>query len=407
MKDTERLNCTICGSSHAEELLSLNCATIDSSALYQNVRIHTCGNCGHIYNQLSHMDKQGLIQYYQHEYAPVNMASHHNKDNQSGTNIQFSTPWYAQLYTLMKPFVNPKDRVLDVGCAMGGYLNYLHQQGFDSLFGVDIVNLYVDYADKDAPFTIQTGNAESIPFDSLFFDCLVMDQVMEHLIEPRKAFIEARRVLRPGGILSIAVPDANRYKECFFFDFYWFILREHIQHFDIEHLKWLGATEGFELVCQERSNVPMMSESMILPNLNTVFRRSDDLRTTDVKNEYFDLRETIKDYIAEDSQRLNSKRELIEQIKKSQKLIYIWGIGREFLYLYEEAGLKQCNISALIDNNSYKQIHVTVGGKSIFAPSILEGAASDSALLITAVAHKNVIMKALDVIKYKGQIIAF
>jgi len=121
--------------------------------------------------------------------------------------------------------------------------------------------------------------------------------------------------------------------------------------------------------------------------------------------DYYGLQSTIKNYIACENNRLLKKREQILQIRQSQKQLYVWGIGREFLYLYEEAGLKQCNIEALIDNNPYKQSHVTVWGKPIAAPSILKRAASNSAILITAVAHKDVIIKALESIKYKGQII--
>ena len=56
----------------------------------------------------------------------------------------------------------------------------------------------------------------------------------------RRFFREAKRVLADDGYLCIGIPDASRYDKMYFFDFFWFLIREHIQHFDIEHLKLLA-----------------------------------------------------------------------------------------------------------------------------------------------------------------------
>jgi len=91
----------------------------------------------------------------------------------------------------------------------------------------------------------------------------------------------------------------------------------------------------------------------------------------------------------------------------SQKPLYVWGIGREFLYLYESAGLKNCSIVGLIDTNPYKQNAFSVDGKTIMNISVLEKATSNSALIIGAIAHTKQIKSALSEIGYCGQIIDF
>lgn len=92
-------------------------------------------------------------------------------------------------------------------------------------------------------------------------------------------------------------------------------------------------------------------------------------------------------------------------VVESQKSIYVWGIGREFLYLYESAGLKNCNIVGLIDANPYKQNTFSVHGKKIMDKSVLEKATSNSALIISAIAHTKQIKNALSEIGYCGQIV--
>jgi len=401
----EEMPCPLCKSLNVENILNLNCGGFDGSALYQNAVVNACVKCGHVYNQLSSQDVQGLIKYYNEEYAPLNMAAPDSVADRPGSASPFSTRRYTQLFNLIKPFTNRESHILDIGCAMGGFLDYLFHNGFRNLSGIDLTEKYIEHTSKQDRFTVKLGHAESIPFSDNSFDCLIIDQVLEHLIEPIQAFKEARRVLREGGYFCVAVPDASRYGKRYFFDFYWFIMREHIQHFDIEHMNLLAGEQGFELVGLSKSENPMMSASMVLPNLNVVFKLTGKV-IDHIEKKCLRLPSTIKKYIAEDYKRLSDKRKVIEKIRQSRKPIHAWGIGREFLYLYEEAGLKHCNIDDLIDTNPYKQVHLTVAGKPIRDPSVLKEASRESVLFITAFAHEDAIRTALNDMEYRGDIIS-
>lgn len=405
MASNKLVNCPICNSNKALNILDLNCGNLDNSALYQSVKINACTKCGHICNRLSLDEIDGLIKYYNEEYAALNLSSTDKIGDRPGSNNPFTLKRYAQLYSLISSYVDSESKVLDAGCAMGGFLDYLHKQGLTKLYGIDLIENYVSYAKKKTDYIIKLGSAESIPFDDNSFDLLVLDQVMEHLVEPIQAFREANRVLVEGGLLCIAVPDASRYDEMYFFDFYWFIMREHVQHFDVEHLKLLAEMEGFELVGFSKTETPMMTEKMMLPNLNVIFRLSGETSRLNITENCFTLKKEIEQYIANDFKKLNKKRSIIDDLVVSQKPIYVWGIGREFLYLYEATGLKNCNIVGLIDANPYKQKKFTVDGKKIKDKSILEKATSNSALIISAIAHTEQIKIELSEIGYCGQIV--
>jgi len=401
----ENRNCPICGSEKAENLLYLNCGNLDDSTLYPSVKINACKECGHIYNRLSLDEIDGLIKYYNEEYAPLNLSSIDKIGDRPESDNPFTFKRHSQLYNLISPYVHNDSKVLDVGCAMGGFLDYLHKQGLSKLYGIDIIENYVSYAKKKGDYNIKLGSAESIPFDDDLIDLLVMDQALEHLVEPRKAFREAKRVLVNGGLFCIGVPDASRYDKTYFFDFFWFLLREHIQHFDIEHLKLLAVLEGFELVVHSKSETPMMSEKMILPVLSVIFRLTGVKSKLNITEDCFKLKKEIEQYIANDFEKLNKKRKIIDDLAASQKPVYTWGIGREFLYLYESAGLKNCNIVGLIDTNHYKQNTFLVDGKKIMNEAILEKAIPDSVLMISAIAHVEQIKNLLSKIGYRGQVI--
>jgi len=405
MKNYELRGCPICNSDKKNNIVELNCGNYDNSNLYQTVRINCCEACGHIYNRLSLDEIDGLIKYYNEEYAPLNLGSTDKIGDRPGSNNPFTLKRYAQLYSLISSNVNSDSKVLDVGCAMGGFLDYLHKHGLNNLYGIDLIEDYVSYAKKKGDYNIKLGSAESIPFDDNSFDLLIMDQVMEHLVEPMKAFREAKRVLVDGGLLCIGVPDASRYDEIYFFDFYWFLMREHLQHFDVEHLKLLAEMEGFELISFNKTETPMMNEKMLLPNLNVPFRLTGETSRLNITENCFKLKKEIEQYIANDFEKLNKKRSIIDDLVVSKKPIYVWGTGREFLYLYENAGLKNCNIVGLIDANSYKQKTFTVDGERIMDSSILEKTKSNSVLIISAFAYVKQIKAALLKMGYSGQII--
>lgn len=405
MKKNEPTTCPICVSPKTTNLLNLNCGNLDNSPLYQFVKINACVKCGHIYNSLSANEIKGLVKYYNEEYAPINLSSTDKLSDLPGSENLFTLKRYSQLYRLISPYINADFKVLDVGCAIGGFLNYLNKKGIKKLYGIDVIKKYIDCAKKEKKYIVKTGNAESIPFTNKIFNLLIMDQVVEHLINPRNAFREAKRVLTGDGLLCIGIPDASKYNKIHFFDFFWFLMREHIQHFDIEHLKLLAEMEGFEMINFNQSETPMVSDKMILPNLNVIFRLVNKKNKSNIGANCFEIKRRLKHYVKNELKKLGNKKKIIKNLIISRKPLYVWGIGREFLYLYESAGLKKCNVIGFIDANPYKQKKFFVNDKKITDESVLKKASANSALMITAFAHAKKIKKEVLKIGYKGKFI--
>ena len=99
-------------------------------------------------------------------------------------------------------------RVLDLGCRSGAFTLHF-------LDGNEVVGLDVDRAAlaKAAELGIETvvGDVEDpLPFPDESFDAVVVGELLEHLRFPDALVAEARRVLRPGGVLVGSVPNAFR-----------------------------------------------------------------------------------------------------------------------------------------------------------------------------------------------------
>lgn len=147
-----------------------------------------------------------------------------------------------------------------------------------------------------------------------------------------------------------------------------------------------------------------MGEKMVMPNLCAVFQYSGTFVTSHINRMPSLLPQMMKAYVATETARLNHKKDKIRIIAESRRPVYIWGIGREFLYLYEAACLKQCNLADIIDMNPFKQKTASICGKKVSIPNVLCIADSDALLLITAIAHEETIRRSALGAGYPGEI---
>ena len=96
-------------------------------------------------------------------------------------------------------------RILDVGCGGGGILSGCQNWGArpENLFGVDLMASRVEDARRDHPgMHFQTANAEQLPFQSGYFDLVLLYTVFTSVLDDRMAAnmaAEVARVLKPGG----------------------------------------------------------------------------------------------------------------------------------------------------------------------------------------------------------------
>ncbi len=100
--------------------------------------------------------------------------------------------------------------VLDVGCSLGYTLQAARELGLESA-GIDIAPFAVEACRKRG-HRAELGGLDRMPFADGAFAVVTMKHVLEHTPDPRTALAEARRVLRPGGALFIAIPHAGYHK---------------------------------------------------------------------------------------------------------------------------------------------------------------------------------------------------
>ena len=100
------------------------------------------------------------------------------------------------------------DCVLDVACGTGVLARTIHDRvGPDgSVVGIDVNESMLAVAKSKAPeIEWRKANAEKLPFESNLFDAVVSQFGLMFFADQLAALREMRRVLRPGGNLTVAV----------------------------------------------------------------------------------------------------------------------------------------------------------------------------------------------------------
>ena len=148
---------------------------------------------------------------------------------------------------------------LDVGCAVGFYVERLAALGWDA-HGVDISDWAVAEGRRRGVRNLVTGTVDELPFADESFDFLTSVDVIEH-VEPETAEAmvrEAHRVLRPGGLVFFATPNflTNRYWNVFtpgFVD----LDKTHINYQSVESLQRLFRDFG---ACHVHGDTPFVDQ---------------------------------------------------------------------------------------------------------------------------------------------------
>lgn len=106
--------------------------------------------------------------------------------------------------------ISDNDKILDLGCGNGRLLEVLKDKKIDYI-GVDSSEKLIKIAQKKYPQAdFQVADALSLPFPDNYFDKIYSIAVLHHI--PSKKYHlqflkEAKRVLKPEGILVITVWD--------------------------------------------------------------------------------------------------------------------------------------------------------------------------------------------------------
>ncbi len=112
-------------------------------------------------------------------------------------------------------WIDPQDSdvILDCACGRGFYLNMFRFVGKARLVGLELEGDIIRKAQRNVghleDITLTRGNIYRLPFPDGYFDAVILSEILEHVDDDVAGLREVYRVLRPGGVVAITVPNAN------------------------------------------------------------------------------------------------------------------------------------------------------------------------------------------------------
>lgn len=137
-------------------------------------------------------------------------------------------------------------RLLDIGCGNGAALSYFIKRGWNGV-GVEPAPGARDFAIQLGLTVYDEQFLDELPSNS--FDLVTLWHVLEHVPDVPGRMKQIRRLIKPDGLLVIALPNPDSF-DAGFYKSYWaaWDVPRHLTHFSKRHIEELARQYGFVLV---------------------------------------------------------------------------------------------------------------------------------------------------------------
>lgn len=155
-----------------------------------------CGKCGLIFPNPMPYPAAGLGQHY-HVDADEYFQIHDREERIEGA---------KELLRQAEKLLGRKGRLLDVGVGRGEMLIAARELGWESE-GVEPSQTFAEYAERQTGAKIWREPIEDSDISDEQFDAVMLSAVLEHLYNPNAVIGKISRILKPGGLLFLDVPN--------------------------------------------------------------------------------------------------------------------------------------------------------------------------------------------------------
>lgn len=241
-------SCPLCLS----EKVVIKFSCTDNFLSKEEFYIAQCQDCGFQFTQ-DCPDEKEIGRYYESE----DYISHSNT----------SKGLYNKLYRIARSFMlrrklaivnkitaKKSGAILDIGSGTGHFAGTMKRAGWQ-VKGIEINDKARSFSKSQFDLDV-IGPDEISSLKPESFDCITLWHVLEHFHDPFNYASEIHRLLKPGGVCLIALPNSDSF-DAFHYGRYWaaYDVPRHLWHFNPSTFKLFAEKAGFKL--KELRSLPL------------------------------------------------------------------------------------------------------------------------------------------------------
>lgn len=226
---------------------------------------------------------EALQQYYADKYYQAGQGSYEKA--YTDAEIRYFRAKTEQKHIAAQPYyTKPAERAprfLDVGCGEGWSLAYFNEAGWDCL-GLDYSAFGCQSQNPSMSELLRVGDIyeslAALVHEQKRFDLILLDNVLEHVLDPGSLLQSLRTLLTPHGTLIVEVPNDFSPLHQHLLDKghidspFWVVVPDHLSYFNAEGLRALAQYTGWE-VRRLMTDYPI-DWSLVNPDSNYIRDRS-------------------------------------------------------------------------------------------------------------------------------------
>jgi len=336
---------------------------MSAGSLLDGYDVVVCQDCG--FGFADNLPDQTAFDAY---YREMSKYEHQERGGQQTEFENRRFPATAEIIKLLLP--DHQARILDIGCATGGLLHTLSQNGYRNVLGIDPSPVCARTASDLYQIKVLTGTLSDITDDIGIFDLIILAAVLEHLQHLESALSRAKGLLSDRGMLYIEVPDAAHFicsdRDAPFQEF----SIEHINYFSVASLSNLIQSYGFYKIFSQQTSIEQ-STGIIAHDIKAMFQRADHVQSLTLVHDT-ETEQNLRAYISKSQEIENRIIRKIDSLVTDGKPIIVWGVGTLTQRLSAVSKLAKANIQVYVDSNPRYQGR-QIDQIPIIAPAELKG----------------------------------
>jgi SAM-dependent methyltransferase len=249
-----RVNCARCGGWDVDHVIQTPDYDLHIDAPFE---ISSCRTCGHIYTSVR-PDRTTLFS----AFYPDGYLCYGNKGGFTGLMDRMRMRGQAlQRAKTVKKFVGQRDSVtlLEVGCATGEFIKTCRRRFGWEVTGIEPNRRLSDALNREG-YPVVSSTLEDAEIIAGKYDVASLFNVFEHLWDSVYSLKQINRLLKPGGLMVVEIPDFDSPSRRRF-GRHWFLyhLPRHLSHFTKNSLIGLMNECGFEKVAMLKQFRPTVN----------------------------------------------------------------------------------------------------------------------------------------------------